>query len=555
MSELLPWLRVIQRRRSRLLVGAGLILLTLLSGLGLLALSGWFITATAVTGLLLAAGIQASLDIYTPGGGIRGFAVTRTVARYLERLYNHDTVLRLLADVRIQLFRGLARQSYSHLRSLRGADWLNRLTTDLDAMDSLYLRLIAPTALALLVSVGLVLVAWWLVSPLLALALAVLLAAGFLVATVLLHLRTGDHAAAIMVQQADLRAATIEHLEGQAELRAAGLLPQQQQALSARADDYMAAQVVVDTRTAWHQALTGVLVNLAALTALVLGLQQMAAGAITGPVAVILPLALLGLVEVYGQLPEAFGRLGATLTSAARLNRDSGTFVPIPSPSLSPDPGPARERTDAGKDQARTGICLRNADIGPAGLEPVLKGLTLTLEAGDWLGVVGRSGSGKSSLADALAGCAPLAAGQREGAPAARVAYLTQQTTLLDDTLRANLVPDGRPVSDETLWRVLELVGLGERIAASRGRLDTWLGAYGSKLSGGEARRVALARVLLHPADLVILDEPFTGLDRATRERICQQLPAWLEGRTVVVLAHDEDALVPVRQVIHLDQR
>ncbi|GAA3554844.1 thiol reductant ABC exporter subunit CydC [Marinobacter xestospongiae] len=547
MSELLPWLRVIQRRRSRLLVGAGLILLTLLSGLGLLALSGWFITATAVTGLLLAAGIQASLDIYTPGGGIRGFAVTRTVARYLERLYNHDTVLQLLADVRIQLFRGLARQSYRHLRSLRGADWLNRLTTDLDAMDSLYLRLIAPTALALLVSVGLVLVAWWLVSPLLALALAVLLAAGFLVATVLLHLRTGDHAAAIMVQQADLRAATIEHLEGQAELRAAGLLPQQQQALSARGDDYMAGQVVVDTRTAWHQALAGVLVNLAALTALVLGLQQMAAGAITGPVAVILPLALLGLVEVYGQLPEAFGRLGATVTSAARLNRDSGPLVP--------GSGSGRERAGDSNDRVQTGICLRNADIGPAGLEPVLKGLTLTLEAGDWLGIVGRSGSGKSSLADALAGCAPLAAGQREGVPAARVAYLTQQTTLLDDTLRANLVPDGRPVSDETLWRVLELVGLGERIAASRGRLDTWLGAYGSKLSGGEARRVALARVLLHPADLVILDEPFTGLDRATRERICQQLPAWLEGRTVVVLAHDEDALVPVRQVIHLDQR
>lgn len=553
MSELLPWLKVIQRRRSRLLVGAGLILLTLLSGLGLLALSGWFITATAVTGLLLAAGTQASIDIYTPGGGIRGFAVTRTVARYLERLYNHDTVLRLLADVRIQLFRGLARQSYRHLRSLRGADWLNRLTTDLDAMDSLYLRLIAPTALALLVSVGLVLVAWWLVSPLLALALAVLLAAGFLVATVLLHLRTGDHAAAMMAQQADLRAATIEHLEGQAELRAAGLLPQQQQALSARGGDYMAGQVVVDTRTAWHQALTGVLVNLAAVTALVLGLQQMAAGAIAGPVAVILPLALLGLVEVYGQLPEAFGRLGATVTSAARLNRDSGPLVP--DSGSGSGTGTGRERAGDGSDRVRTGICLRNADIGPAGLEPVLKGLTLTLEAGDWLGVVGRSGSGKSSLADALAGCAPLAAGQREGAPAARVAYLTQQTTLLDDTLRANLVPDGRPVSDETLWRVLELVGLGERIAASRGRLDTWLGAYGSKLSGGEARRVALARVLLHPADLVILDEPFTGLDRATRERICQQLPAWLEGRTVVVLAHDEDALVPVRQVLHLDQR
>ena len=94
MSELRPWLELLGARWPRLVVGGLLMFATVLAGLGLLALSGWFITATALTGVLLAAGVAAQLDIYTPGGGIRFFALARTVSRYLERVYNHDTVLR-----------------------------------------------------------------------------------------------------------------------------------------------------------------------------------------------------------------------------------------------------------------------------------------------------------------------------------------------------------------------------------------------------------------------------------------------------------------------------
>ncbi|QTF91236.1 MAG: thiol reductant ABC exporter subunit CydC, partial [Halomonas sp. BM-2019] len=123
-AALRPWLRLLARRRWRLLGGAGLMALTMASAIGLLALSGWFITATALTGLLLAAGVAVSLDVYVPGGGIRLFAVTRTVARYLERLYNHDTVLRLLADLRARLFGALAALDGHALARRRASDWL-----------------------------------------------------------------------------------------------------------------------------------------------------------------------------------------------------------------------------------------------------------------------------------------------------------------------------------------------------------------------------------------------------------------------------------------------
>ena len=153
MRELKPWLELILKRPGRLVVGGFLILATLLYGIALLAVSGWFLTKTALVGLLLAAGVAATINLYVPGGAIRFFAVSRTVFRYLERVYNHDTVLRLLTDIRVNLFSRLSRATRVRRGELSGAQWLSRLTSDVDALDTLYLRLIAPTALAGLVTV------------------------------------------------------------------------------------------------------------------------------------------------------------------------------------------------------------------------------------------------------------------------------------------------------------------------------------------------------------------------------------------------------------------
>src|SRR5690606_36905096 len=99
-------------------------------------LSGWFITATGVTAMLWAAGQRVAFDVYIPGGGIRFFALTRTAARYLERTYNHNTVLGLLADLRSTHFSALARLDGATLSRLRAAQWLNRLTADIDTLDT-----------------------------------------------------------------------------------------------------------------------------------------------------------------------------------------------------------------------------------------------------------------------------------------------------------------------------------------------------------------------------------------------------------------------------------
>ncbi|WP_100640649.1 thiol reductant ABC exporter subunit CydC [Marinobacter salexigens] len=537
MSELKPWLKLIFARPGRLFVGAFLMLAALLSGLGLLALSGWFITETALVGILLAASIPATINLYVPGSGIRFFAVSRTVSRYVERLYNHDTVLRLLTDIRVALFRKLAAAGRGQRRELTGAQWLSRLTSDVDALDTLYLRLIAPAALAAFVTLLIFGLAWILFDIRIAAFIALILALAFVLATLAVYVRTVNIASRQSDQQEYLRMAVVEHLEGFAELTAAGRTGKHGAWLLRQAHQASSDQVKADSRTGWHQAGSHLLINLSAVFALWAGFELFRSGAISGPVLVLLPIALLGLAEVYSMLPEAFGKLGATQASAARLNRDCR------------DADHGDSTAEAASLPEYTALLAKGLTIKHPEHAPLFTHFDLQVKTGERVGILGHSGSGKSSLADAFSGLLAPSNGAFASLPSA---YLTQKTVLFEDTLRANLLLGAPDASDAQLWRVLEMVDLAERFHTEADQLDTWLGSSGSRLSGGEARRVALARVLLSPAPLLILDEPFTGVDTTTREKITRQMDTRLQGRTVISLAHGPDALPGTDRVIQL---
>ena len=536
MRELKPWLELILKRPGRLVVGGFLILATLLSGIALLAVSGWFLTKTALVGLLLAAGVAATINLYVPGGAIRFFAVSRTVFRYVERVYNHDTVLRLLTDIRVNLFSRLSRATRVRRGELSGAQWLSRLTSDVDALDTLYLRLIAPTALAGLVTLLVVVLTAILFDVGTAVLVGLLLVIALAVGTVGVYLRTWQLAAGQSDRQEELRTAVIEHIEGFSELTAAGRTGKHAAWLMRQAHQVTSEQAKTDTRVGWHLAGTHLLVNLSAVLALWAGFALFQAGTLSGPVLVLLPIALLGLAEVYAMLPDAFGKLGATIASAARLNRDC----------REEDRQAVNEKHEL---PPETALLADNITVKHAGYAPLFTRFNLEIEDGKRIGILGHSGSGKSSLADVLAGLLPVA----QGSLARRdCVYLTQKTVLFEDTLRANLLLGSPEASETELWSMLEQMELAERFATEPDQLDTWLGSAGSRLSGGEARRVALARVLLNPAPLVILDEPFTGLDAETRSRIAKRMESLLEGKTVVSLAHGSDALPGTDRVIYL---
>ncbi|MGE4532273.1 thiol reductant ABC exporter subunit CydC [Halomonas sp.] len=541
LAELAPWLAMLARHRGRLAGGAGLMALTLVAGVGLLALSGWFIAATGLTGLLLAAGVAARLDVYLPGGGIRAFAVTRTVARYLERLYNHDSVLRLLADLRGRLFAVVAGLDAHALARRRASDWLGRLTADIDTLDSLFLRLLAPAGVALAAILGLgAFLA--LFAPVVGLSVAALLLAGW-GWLVVGQARLGMAASRRQVEGRDaLRGRLVEQLQGLAELEAYGALADHRRRLAALEAALYRDQRRLGTLVALGNALVALLVGAASLAALWLAATAWQSGALSGPLVVMMPLAVLALNEALAALPAAFTWLGATRSAAARLNalRRAATPPPSGQGDATPPAGPLSVEMAA--------VSLRY----PGAPLPALERLSLRLAPGERLALCGASGAGKSSVASLLLrrlapdegqirlGGVALAAWPEE-ALRRRVAALTQRVDLLDDSLAANLRLAAPDAEEGALWAALAWVELADWAAALPEGLATRVGEGGRRLSGGQARRLALARLHLMAPDLVLLDEPFAGLDAETVARLGPRLDAWLAGRTTLFLVHQLD--------------
>ncbi|TDO13952.1 thiol reductant ABC exporter subunit CydC [Halomonas ventosae] len=533
-----PWLSLLGQRRRRLILGGLLMAVTLVSAIGLLALSGWFITATALTGLLLTAGVAAALDVYVPGGGIRLFAVTRTVSRYVERLYNHDTVLRLLADLRSRLFAVLSGLDSHALSRRRASDWLNRLTADIDTLDSLYLRLLAPALVALLAILGLAaFLALW--SPRVGMAIGSLLLVGWVWLTAG-QARLGMAASHRQVRDLErLRGRLIEQLQGLAELEAYGSLGDHCARLAAIESRLYRDQRRLGQWVSLGNALASIVVGLAMLLALWLASQAWRTELLSGPLMVMMPLAVLAIGEALVALPAAFTWLGATWAAAERLNaleaQQRGAAKAHPSPRLPGGP---------------LSVTLEAVTLTHAGaLIPALAGVSLQLGPGERLALCGASGAGKSSVAGLLtrqltpeSGDVRLGGVALEAWPTAaladRVALLTQQTDLFDASLAANLRLGDPQASEARLWHVLAMVELADWADALPQGLASRVGEGGRRLSGGQARRVALARLLLREPDLVVLDEPFAGLDAATAACLAARLDAWLVGRTVIYLVH-----------------
>lgn len=553
MHPLKPWLDLMLLDKKRLLVGALLLLATYLSAVGLLALSGWFITATGVTALAWAAGVAINLDIYSPGGGIRFFALSRTVARYTERVYNHDTVLRLLASLRVRLFKNLTLLDDQTAAKFRASQWVNRLITDVDTLDNLYLRLLAPPLVALLTVILLVTFLAFFHLQLAGLTALLLL--------VTLGISTWGMAQAgkavsyrLVAQQETQRSLLVEQIEGLGELQASHSLASHQQQLITAQQAEMRDQQRLQQVAAWGAGLQTLLLQLTAAAGLFLAAQAYQQGWLSGPMLVLIPLALMALQEVFLNLPTAFASWGATLAAAQRLNKTESLQSHLLSPS-NPQTLPKK-------------YTLHWHSIGvKLGNQQVFNNLNLSLQPGEKLALLGESGLGKSTLARLAARLSDPQTGEmlvvaenkklnlKDLSLAdwqAQIGYLTQQTDLFATSIAENLRLAKADATDAELWEVLALVDLEQEVRDFPQQLGTWVGETGRQLSGGQARRLALARIILKDPALVILDEPFSNLDLATQAVIRPKLDAWLAGRTALLLAHDLKALPASDRHIYL---
>lgn len=516
-----------------LLIGS----LTLLAVICLLAISGWFITAAAMAGLLTVAGAYG-FDYFRPAALIRLCAIARTAGRYAERLTSHYAALGLLKDLRCKVFGQLAQQQTPLTGQQPGsASTLHRLVSDIDQLDNLPLRVVLPWLWGSLL-VLLVMLFFWLLSP-------------ALLQATLLPLLLAWLGVPLLTTLKGFRLATAEH--HQAELRRTQLLEPLQLLtpllLWQRWQGFSQQFQQTDLNYQQQQQRQQRLISLAVL------LQQLCLGAtllmliwqsiplvqqqqLSVPFALAACLALLALNEILPPLCHSFVALGFSLAARDRLNQlvtqpqqphDASLAISLPI-SLA-------EKWTLTADQ------LSARQIG------ALSGpqqLSFSVAAGQSLLITGPSGCGKSTLLQVLAGELAADHGQiklnQQVMPSAQLAplcaLLPQQPDIFDMTLARNLRLADASATDEQLWQVLEKVALADWVKQQPQKLNTTAGEYGTRLSGGQARRLALARLLLTQRPVMLLDEPFAGLDQATSQQVLQALLQHQQHGVLIIVSH-----------------
>ncbi|GBU12829.1 glutathione ABC transporter ATP-binding protein [Enterobacterales bacterium] len=531
MKILLPYLALYRRHWFRLSLGIILAIVTLLASIGLLTLSGWFLAASALAGL---AGLY-TFNYMLPAAGVRGAAIFRTAGRYAERLVSHDATFRVLAHLRVFTFTKIMPLSPGGIARFRQADLLNRLVADVDTLDHLYLRVISPLISAL----AIILVVTFGLSFLdlnLALTLGAIMLALMLLLPVIFY-RAGQPIGRELTRlRGAYRTQLNAWLQGQAELVVFGAQTRFRNKLDDIERRWMARQQQQAKLSGLSQATIIASAGLTVTLMLWLAAGGFATLAQPGALIALFVFAPLAAFEALGPVAAAFQHLGQVIASAQRVSQviEQQPLVIFPMQGAS---------------------AQNQADLHIEGLTftypgqplPVLKGIELHIRAGEHVALLGQTGCGKSTLLQLVTRAWDADSGsiRLNGTPLADYAetslrqmmtVVSQRVHIFNNTLRENLRMASPRSSDAELVSALEAVDL--HLLLEGEGLNAWLGEGGRQLSGGEQRRLGLARGLLHNAPLWLLDEPTEGLDAETERHILALLNKHCHDKTLVLVTH-----------------